>query len=94
MTKDVPEALTVVGIPGRAIPRHTGSRSPEFSPYGTPLGDIPDPVVRALDGLMEQVTTLKARIEELEAQVEGKSESIDARDLSQTQTKLRPLPKI
>ena len=71
VTKDVPEAVTVVGIPGRAIPRHTGSHSPEFSPYGTPLGDVPDPVVRALDGLMEQVTTLKTRIEELEAQVEG-----------------------
>ncbi len=94
VTKDVPEAVTVVGIPGRAIPRRTGSHSPEFSPYGTPLGDIPDPVVRALDGLMEQVTTLKTRVEELEAQVEGKSESIDTRDLSQTQTTLRPPPKI
>ena len=94
VTKDVPEAVTVVGIPGRAIPRPTGSHSPEFSPYGTPLGDIPDPVVRALDGLMEQVTTLKMRVEELEAQVEVKSESIDTRDLSQTQTTLRPPPKI
>mgnify|MGYP001436170616 CR=1 FL=1 len=94
VTKDVPESVTVVGIPGRAIPRHTGNRSPEFSPYGTPLGDVPDPVVRALDGLMEQVTTLKTRIEELEAQVEGKSELIDKRDLSQTQMTLRPLPKI
>ncbi len=93
VTKDVPEAVTVVGIPGRAIPRHTGSRSLEFSPYGTPLGDIPDPVVRALDGLMEQVTALKTRVEELEAQVEGRPESIDTRDLSQTQATRCPPPK-
>jgi serine O-acetyltransferase len=38
----------------------------KFAPYGTPLGDLPDPVARALDGLMDQVTTLKARVEELE----------------------------
>ena len=94
VTKDVPEAVTVVGIPGRAIPRHTGSRSPKFSPYGTPLGDIPDPVVRALDGLMEQVTILKKRVEELEAQGAGTSESIDTRDLSKTQMTQRPPTKI
>ena len=43
---------------------------------------------------MEQVTTLNTRIEELEAQVKGKSELIDKRDLSKTQMTLRPLPKI
>ena len=93
VTKDVPEAVTVVGIPGRAIPRNTENRSATFSPYGTPLGDIPDPVVRALDGLMEQVTTLKTRVSELEAQVEGKAESIEAPELPQAQTTLQSPPK-
>lgn len=77
VTKDVPEAVTVVGIPGRAIPRSTGDGSQEFSPYGTPMGDIPDPIARALEGLMEQVTTLKTRVEELEAEIERSGESID-----------------
>lgn len=76
VTKDIPEAVTVVGIPGRSIPRSNGDRSPEFSPYGTPLGDIPDPIVRALDGLMEQVTTLKARVEELETETQQRRESL------------------
>ena len=67
VTKDVPPGATVVGIPGRVIAR-SGTGAPKaFSPYGTPLGDMPDPVARALEGLMEQVTTLQARVEELEA---------------------------
>lgn len=68
VTKDVPEGVTVVGIPGRAIVRSAAGDPEQFAPYGTPLGDIPDPVARALDGLMDQVTMLKARVEELESQ--------------------------
>ena len=68
VTKDVPEGVTVVGIPGRAIVRPASGDPEQFAPYGTPLGDIPDPVARALDGLMDQVTVLKARVEELESQ--------------------------
>ncbi len=68
VTKDVPEGVTVVGIPGRAIVRQAAGDPEQFAPYGTPLGDIPDPVARALDGLMDQVTALKARVKELESQ--------------------------
>ncbi len=67
VTKDVPNAATVVGIPGRAVVRSSAGDPEKFAPYGTPMGDVPDPVVRALDGLMDQVTLLKARIEELES---------------------------
>ena len=67
VTKDVPENVTIVGIPGRAVIRAKATDQEEFAPYGTPLGDLPDPVARALDGLMDQVTMLKARIEELES---------------------------
>ena len=34
--------------------------------YGTPTGDIPDPIVRALDGLMGEVQSLRARVNQLE----------------------------
>jgi serine O-acetyltransferase len=78
VTKDVPEAVTIVGIPGRAIPRESGSQLAEFSPYGTPLGDVPDPIARALEGLMEQVTTLKTRVEGLEADAKQRAGSIEA----------------
>jgi serine O-acetyltransferase len=77
VTKDVPEAVTVVGIPGRPIPRGSGSRSAEFSPYGTPLGDVPDPIARDLQGLMEQVTSLKARVEQLETDAKQRAGSIE-----------------
>ena len=74
VTKDVAPNTTVVGIPARAVVRERGAESVEFAPYGTPMGDLPDPVARALEGLMDQVTSLKTRISELETQVE----SIDA----------------
>ena len=67
VTKDVPEGVTVVGIPGRAIVRSAKDDPGRFAPYGTPLGDVPDPVARALEGLVDQVTLLKAQVEELES---------------------------
>ena len=75
VTKDVPEGVTVVGIPGRAVVRQLAGDPEQFAPYGTPLGDISDPVARALDGLMDQVTMLKAQIEEMERRETGFSAS-------------------
>ncbi|HEU0071328.1 MAG TPA: serine O-acetyltransferase [Alphaproteobacteria bacterium] len=37
-----------------------------FYAYGTPSADLPDPVARAIDGLAEQVTALRRRLEEVE----------------------------
>ncbi|RED53645.1 serine O-acetyltransferase EpsC [Aestuariispira insulae] len=67
--KDVPERATVVGIPARVIAR-AKSADGEFAPYGTPLGELPDPVARAMDGLMEHVSTLNARIKDLESRLD------------------------
>ncbi len=80
VTKDVPEGVTIVGIPGRAVVRPAPENPERFAPYGTPLGDVPDPVARALDGLMDQVTLLMARVEELEgrdAKIPGSGSAID-----------------
>ena len=41
----------------------------EFVPYGTPGDDIPDPVARALNGLLDEVKGLRARVSELEAEL-------------------------
>ncbi|MEM7172856.1 MAG: serine O-acetyltransferase [Pseudomonadota bacterium] len=68
VTKDVPEGATVVGIPGKVV-QANGTKSVQearFVAYGTPTGDIPDPVARALDGLLNEVQTLRARVNELE----------------------------
>lgn len=49
-----------------------------FVAYGTPSADLPDPVARAIDALVEQVNTLKARIEELERKGDSELEPDEA----------------
>lgn len=68
VTKDVPAGATVVGIPGRVVQSRRSVQQEGFAPYGTPLGDLPDPVARAIEGLMERVSVLQARVEQLESQ--------------------------
>ena len=94
VTKDVPKGLTVVGIPGQAIPRSTDNAGAEFSPYGTPIGDIPDPIARALEGLMDQVITLQARVEELESQSPSQGKSLEGADFANSVTRDPAQPKI
>jgi len=80
VTKDVPAGATMVGIPARAVqPRETQSRDQaRFVAYGTPTGDLPDPVARAIDGLLNEVQTLRARVNALEEQ--GQTGAIDVED--------------
>ena len=90
VTKDVTAGATIVGIPGRMISSRKGESMDKFSPYGTPLGDLPDPVARAIDGLVEQVTMLKSRVEHLEAQIEKNRKPIRAHDYSEKTSTLSP----
>ncbi len=67
---EVPAGATMVGIPAKQISRRDQkSKQEEFLAYGTP-NKITDPVARALDGLLDQVSTLKARLEVIEARDE------------------------
>ena len=64
---EVPEGATMVGIPAKPLARRRASRDsqPAFQPYA--LGpEIPDPIARALSGLLDEVTSLRARLAELE----------------------------
>src|SRR5207253_2369100 len=65
--KEVPDGATMVGNPARQVVRHAvpGEARPAFEPYGV-TGDIPDPIARALNGLLDEVSTLRARLGELE----------------------------
>ncbi|MFI5017792.1 MAG: serine O-acetyltransferase EpsC [Dongiales bacterium] len=66
VVQDVPAGVVVVGIPAKAIfPRE---KAGEFLAYGTPRGDLPDPVARALEAVAEHVGALHARIDTLEKQ--------------------------
>ncbi|HZC37216.1 MAG TPA: serine O-acetyltransferase [Sphingomicrobium sp.] len=66
VTRDVPAASTVVGIPAKAVPLDTMHYSPGFIPYGTPCGEDCDPVrarigelERELEELRKEVAVLK-----------------------------------
>ncbi len=76
VTKDVPAGATVVGIPARIVQARRDAGAERFSPYGTPLGDLPDPVARAIEGLMEQVSVLQARIDQLEGKTKEKAPAV------------------
>ncbi|MBO6837650.1 MAG: serine O-acetyltransferase [Alphaproteobacteria bacterium] len=67
--KNVAEGATMVGIPAKPVTGKAGRATGAFSPYGTPLGDLPDPAARAIEGLMQQVETLKTQIGNLESRL-------------------------
>ena len=64
---EVPDGATMVGIPARPVARRgpPTQSEPTFQPYAV-CGDIPDPIARALNGLLDEVTGLRARVTELE----------------------------
>ena len=69
VVKDVPANCTVVGIP--AQPVATSSCSPnQFSAYGTPTDDIPDPDAKAMGAMLNEISTLRMRVQELERELE------------------------
>jgi serine O-acetyltransferase len=66
--REVPDGATMVGNPARQVARRSAGDEarPSFEPYGI-TGDIPDPIARALNGLLDEVATLRARVNQLEA---------------------------
>ncbi|PWC54622.1 serine O-acetyltransferase [Azospirillum sp. TSO22-1] len=71
VVKDVPAGASMVGVAARVVVPRDKAEANTFLPYGTPCGDIPDPVARALSGLLDQVATLRRRVEELEQERSG-----------------------
>ncbi len=73
VTKDVPSGVTVVGIPARAVQSRERSKQaePRFVAYGTPTGDLSDPIARSIDGLLDEVQTLRARVNRIEQRSAG-----------------------
>jgi serine O-acetyltransferase len=71
---EVPAGITVVGIPAKPIgapkPVDATKDVDTFLPYGTPCDEVPDPVARVLNGLLDEVHRLRARVTEVERQVE------------------------
>jgi serine O-acetyltransferase len=71
VVNEVPSGVTMVGIPARAV-QSRGQTETTFCAYGLSGHELPDPVARAMNGLLDELTTLKARVAELEtAQTQG-----------------------
>jgi len=66
VVSDVADGVTVVGIPAKPVTSREINEQSTFMPYGTPCGDLPDPVARAISGLSDQVHALRQRVDELE----------------------------
>jgi serine O-acetyltransferase len=73
---EVPGGATMVGIPARPVGRRSDATEPAFQPYAV-CGDIPDPIARALSGLLDEVTSLRARVTELEQESAGQRPALD-----------------
>ncbi len=68
VVKDVADHATVVGVPAKAV-RRAPKDDEEFCAYGTPAGELPDPVSRSLNALLNTVQSLSARVEQLEGEL-------------------------
>jgi len=73
VVKNVPERVTVVGSPARAVTRSTRPTEERFAAYGIGADELPDPVFKVLDGLLDKVQSLSMRDVELEGELNNKS---------------------
>jgi serine O-acetyltransferase len=69
--KDVPPGVTMVGIPARQVLPRERTAEPAFAAYGTPSHDLPDPLAKAVEGLLAEIATLRARLDALEKAGDG-----------------------
>jgi len=88
VVKDVAEGCTVVGIPAEPVP--SSSCSPEgFSAYGTPTQDIPDPEKKSIMAMLDEISTLRLRVEELERDLEERVQMHSSASESESDTPSR-----
>jgi len=65
VVRDVPPGTTVVGVPAKVAARAKMTLIEEFCAYGAG-GEVVDPTVRTVEGLVDQVQLLTAKLEHLE----------------------------
>lgn len=82
---EVPEGATMVGNPARQAARRRDADEAlgTFEPYGV-SGEMPDPIARALNGLLGEVTSLRARLEEAERALGASDDRAKAREMAET----------
>jgi len=70
VTRDVEPGMTAVGIPAHTLRSRDREVPERFAAYGTPPG-CPDPLLAAIEALMERVTGVAARVDALQADIDG-----------------------
>ena len=65
---NVDAETTVVGVPAKVTRAKSQPSKSSFLAYGTP-DNVPDPVARALEVALQQVQSLKSRLDQLEAKM-------------------------
>jgi len=63
---DVAPGISVVGIPAKPAGAPPAGPADPFVAYAAGRGEAPDPVARAISGLLEEIARLRTRIEQLE----------------------------
>jgi serine O-acetyltransferase len=71
VTKDVPAGVTAVGIPARVVMPRDKEEAKKFVAYGEPVDGCPDPVLRTIEDLRNQVSFLMSQVENLERRLNG-----------------------
>jgi serine O-acetyltransferase len=66
VVRDVAEKVTVTGIPARPVSSGKPEEVPVFKAYGTPTDDTLDSRDRAIAGLLDEVQTLRSRLNAIE----------------------------
>lgn len=87
VTKDVPDCVTVVGIPAKQVSRAAADDC--FEPYGTPMGDIADPDAQAIEALRVQIGELKVQVGDVAA-LQGRITELE-RELALVEDQLAPV---
>ena len=77
VTKDVPPGVTAVGIPARIVMPRDKEHAKEFAPYGTPSDGCPDPMLKTIENLRSQISSLMGRIDEMEGELATVEDVID-----------------
>ena len=77
VTKDVPPGVTAVGIPARIVMPRDKEHAKDFAPYGTPSDGCPDPMLKTIENLRSQISTLMGRIDDLEGELQSVEDTMN-----------------
>ena len=77
VVKDVPDCVTVTGIPARTVSSRKPDKNPSFRAYGTAEENSVDSRELAIQGLLDEVQSLRTRLNALEGEMDKTDHQAD-----------------